>query len=128
MHPDLFKGFCVRWYMTWSRNSIKKNVKGHAYHTFWCHEAERKITYCLYPEFSTRSLGLRISNPKGSFFSSLSCIFRFCSFVFGPPLLYMFHDIHRFQAFFCVRLFSTCSITAIMKTKKSMVPMPTTSF
>ncbi len=83
----------------------------------------------IYPfEFSTRSLGLPISNPEGSFFSSLSCIFGFCSFVFGPPLLYMFHDIHRFQAFFCVRLFSTCSINAIIKTKKSMVPMPTTSF
>jgi len=34
--PYLFKAFCVRPYVTWSTNSIKKTVKIHAYHTFWC--------------------------------------------------------------------------------------------
>jgi hypothetical protein len=74
-------------------------------------------------EFSTCSLGLPISNPEGSIFRSFSCIFGFCSFDFGPPFY-----IHRFQAFFCVRLFSTCSTNTVIKTKKSIVLMPTTSF
>ncbi len=76
-------------------------------------------------EFSTHSLGLPISNPEGSIFRSFSLLF-FC--FWSSPFIYISHHIHHFQAFFCVRLFSTCSINTIIKTKKSMVPMPTKSF
>ncbi len=51
-------------------------------------------------EFSTLSLGLLISNLEGSIFRSFCCTFGFCSSVFGPPVLYVFHGFHHFQAFF----------------------------
>jgi hypothetical protein len=79
-------------------------------------------------EFSTRSLGPPISNPGGSIFRPFSCTLGFCPFVLVLPFYIGFIGFHHFQAFFCVRLFSTCSINTIIKTTKSMVPMPTTSF
>jgi hypothetical protein len=79
-------------------------------------------------EFSTCSLGLPISNPEGFIFRPFSCTLAFCSFVFGPPFYIGFTGFHHFQAFFCVRLFSTCSKNTIIKTTKSIASMPTTSF
>ncbi len=63
---------------------------------------------------------------RSVYFQILVLYFRLLFFFLGPLLLYTY-GFHRFQAFFCVRLFSTCSINTI-KRIKSMVPMPTTSF
>ncbi len=116
----------------------KKQVKGHAYHTFWCRKVERKITYGLYPVKGSENIPFQILNPfpwltdlqSGRvYFQILLLYFRLLFLCFGSsPFIYVSHGINHFQAFFCVRLFSTCSTNTIIKTKKSMVPMLTTSF
>jgi hypothetical protein len=96
-----------RLYMKWSRNSIKKKLRVIVTIHFGAIKQTEKLPMVftqgkglkLDPfKFSTHSLGLPISNPEGSIFQSFSCIFGFCSFLFGPPLLYTFHRFSSFSS------------------------------
>jgi hypothetical protein len=89
-------------WMTWSINSIKNKLRVMPTIHFGAVKWKEKLPMVFTQgmglkidpfEFSTRSLGLLISNPEGSIFRSFSCIFGFCSCVLGPPLLYTFHTI-----------------------------------